>query len=79
MYVYSLSHKFNNILAMLKLKRLFVFPVTAAWVQSRVRSCGICGGQSGTGVGFLEVLWFALWISIPPSAPHSLIINHMTL
>jgi hypothetical protein len=25
----------------------------AAWVRARVRSCGICGGQSGTGAGFL--------------------------
>jgi hypothetical protein len=23
-----------------------------AWVRSRVDSCGICGGQSGTGTGF---------------------------
>jgi hypothetical protein len=28
----------------------------AAWFQSHVSSCGICGGQSGTGPGFLEVL-----------------------
>jgi hypothetical protein len=32
-------------------------------------SCGICGGQSGTGAGFLRVLRFPLPILIPPTAP----------
>jgi hypothetical protein len=36
-----------------------------------VRSCGICGVQSGTGVGFLCVLRFPLPILIPPTAPYS--------
>jgi hypothetical protein len=35
-------------------------PTAAARVQARVRSCGICGGQSGTGEGFLRVLRFPL-------------------
>jgi hypothetical protein len=42
-------------------------PTAAARVQSQVKSCGICGGQSGPG--FLRVLWFPLPILIPPTAP----------
>jgi hypothetical protein len=34
-------------------------------------SCVICGGQSGTGAGFLLVLPFPLPIPIPSTAPHS--------
>jgi hypothetical protein len=41
-------------------------PTAAAWVRARVRSCRICGGQSGTVAGFFRVLWFALPIRIPP-------------
>jgi hypothetical protein len=36
----------------------------------KVRSCGICRGQSGTGAGFLRVLPFPLPL-IPPTAPQS--------
>jgi hypothetical protein len=34
------------------------------------RACGVCSGQSGTGAGFLQVLWFPLPI-IPPISPSS--------
>jgi hypothetical protein len=37
----------------------------AFWVQTQVRSCGICGGQSGTWADFLWVLY------IPLTAPYS--------
>jgi hypothetical protein len=46
-------------------------PIAAARVRAQVRSCGICGGQSGTGVGFFRVLRFPLPILIPQIAPHS--------
>jgi hypothetical protein len=44
--------------------------MAAARVRSQVRSCRICGGQSGSGAGFLRVLRFPLPILIPPTAPH---------
>jgi hypothetical protein len=46
-------------------------PTAAARVRARVKSCGICGGQRGTGAGFLRVLKFPLPIRIPPIAPQS--------
>jgi hypothetical protein len=45
------------------------FPTAAAWFRVR-RVCGVCGGQSGTGAGFLRVLRFPLPI-IPPISPSS--------
>jgi hypothetical protein len=35
-------------------------PTAAARFGAKVRSCGIYGGQSGTGAGFLRVLRFPL-------------------
>jgi hypothetical protein len=46
-------------------------PKAAARVRAPLRSCGICGGQSGSGAGFLRVLRFPLPILVPPTAPHS--------
>jgi hypothetical protein len=42
-------------------------PTAAARVRVRA-TCGGCGGQSGTGAGFLRVLRFPLRI-IPPISP----------
>jgi hypothetical protein len=46
-------------------------PTAAARVRTRIRSCGICGGRSGGGAGFLRVLRFLLPTFIPPIAPQS--------
>jgi hypothetical protein len=46
-------------------------PTAAARVRAQVRSCGICGGRSGAGAGFLRVLRFLLPILIRPIAPQS--------
>jgi hypothetical protein len=45
-------------------------PTVAARVRVRA-AFGVCGGQSGTGVGFLRVLRFPLPIIIPPISPSS--------
>jgi hypothetical protein len=44
-------------------------PTATARVRAQVRSCGIRGGQSGAGAGFLRVLRFHLPIFIPPNTP----------
>jgi hypothetical protein len=46
------------------------FPTAEARIRARVKSCGICGGQSDTGAGFLPVLQFPL-PSILLTAPRS--------
>jgi hypothetical protein len=51
----------------------------AARVRARVWSCGICGGQSSAGAGFLWVLRFPLLNFIPPIAPKIILIYHRSL
>jgi hypothetical protein len=46
-------------------------PTAAARVRARLWLCGICGGQSGAGAGFLRVLRFPLPISITPITSQS--------
>jgi hypothetical protein len=46
-------------------------PTAAVRVRARVRSCGICGGQSGNGADFLRVLRFPLPVFFPQFATQS--------
>jgi hypothetical protein len=45
-------------------------PISTAQVPARLRSCGIFGGHSRTGAGFLRILHFPLPM-IPPITQHS--------
>jgi hypothetical protein len=60
------SFKGNSTVAQAVSRR---FPTAAARFRTRVKSCGICGGHSGTGTGFLRVLRLPL-PSIAPIASH---------
>jgi hypothetical protein len=43
---------------------------TQALVQSQVRPCGVCGGQDGTGTGFLCLLQLSLPASFHQCSTH---------
>jgi hypothetical protein len=43
---------------------------------SQIKSCGICGEQSGAGALFLLAFLFTFLFLLPRTAPHSLIIRH---
>jgi hypothetical protein len=58
----------------LKSPRLETLPAPPTRADMR-----ICGGQSGTAGGFLQLLLCLLTISIPATAPHSSIICYVTL
>jgi hypothetical protein len=47
--------------------------IAANRVRAKVRLCGICGGQIGTGGCFIRVFWFSLPICIQPTASYLLI------
>jgi hypothetical protein len=65
---HRVMRKLGRVIAQAVSRRLLS---AAARDRARVRSCGICGRQSGTGVGFLQVLRVPLPIRIPLIAPQS--------
>jgi hypothetical protein len=63
-----LSHHYGRArLQVVSLRR----PKAAARIRARVSYCGICGGQSGSGVGFIRVLRFPCQFLFPPTPSHS--------
>jgi hypothetical protein len=48
-------------------------PTLVVHVLSQLRSCGICGGKSGTEAGFHRVLRFSLPVPTLPTATYSLV------
>jgi hypothetical protein len=70
------SHNIEEVVqAMFSVEGSLRLPTAAARVRVQVRSCGICGGESGAGTGFLRVLRLPLPILIPPNAPYSSVIS----
>jgi hypothetical protein len=73
-----LTAKFNKHEAVPYLKWL-VHGFQPRWLEFDPSTCGIFGGQSVTGAGFLLILRFLLSIIIPPTVPYSLIIISSTI
>jgi hypothetical protein len=48
--------------------------ISATRVRSQLKSCRICGGQSGARAVLLQVLQLPLPVFIPPTASHSLVV-----
>jgi hypothetical protein len=64
----SSSQRTGRVIAQAVCRRL---PTAAARVRAQVKSCGICGGQSGAEAGILQILRFPLPNFIPSIAPQS--------
>jgi hypothetical protein len=60
-------HCYGHAIAQAVRRRL---PTAALRIRSQVESSGICGGQSGTGEGFLRVLRLPLPSFFPPNSPY---------
>jgi hypothetical protein len=67
----------HGALTVVRYPRRAVAQAVSRWLPNaaarvRVRAAfGVCGGQSGTGAGFLRVLQFPLPVIIPPISPSS--------
>jgi hypothetical protein len=48
-----------------------ILPTAVARVWNQGKLCGICGGQSDTGPGIFQVLWFPYQSFIPSNSPQS--------
>jgi hypothetical protein len=68
-YIYTCILRLRRVIAQAARRRL---TTATALVRPQLSLCGIGGGQSDTGAGFLPVLRFPLPILTPPTAPYSL-------
>jgi hypothetical protein len=64
--LYQLKIKFYPAFLGCAIAQVVRLSATMSWVQSQVRPCGLCGGQSSTGAGFLQVLLYPLPLLILP-------------
>jgi hypothetical protein len=72
--IFLVSVQVSQPYSMIALNGCTIAQAVSRWLPTvavRVWSCGICGGQSGAGAGFLWVVQFPLPIFIPPIAPQS--------